>query len=291
MSFTLQITFSCPLSQTVTKQISVSNPTDSTVYYLLSFVNNDNRVFTLSKPASILRLNAHGSGQVQIQFHAKKIQKSKGKIKGISDDFPARFHLGKSYYKVFHQIWIIFAVFRIWSNSIKHFCRQFERNPSRWIVSTFICNIEYSIYSTAYLLLCGRAVGPHFGRNQTVILEGHVDNLKIANEYVIRSKLYEVVDVNLRINVPYRNAVEYDIWMTEERPSHPCEIINKFVENVYAQNRIFLNINFKRNICTTANSLTLFWTSCCVLAQFNICIQCLIDKSGNKCFSHYNYQL
>lgn len=88
-AFLLQIKFSCPLSQTVTKQISVSNPTDNTVYYLLSFLNNANHLFTVLKPATILRLNAHGSGQVQIQFHAKKIQKSKGKA-DTSDDFSAR---------------------------------------------------------------------------------------------------------------------------------------------------------------------------------------------------------
>lgn len=76
---------------------------------------------------------------------------------------------------------------------------------------------------TAYLLVCGRAVGPRFGRNQTIVLEGHIDDLGIASEYTIRSKLYEIVEMNLKISVPYRNEAEYDIWMTEERPSHPCK--------------------------------------------------------------------
>lgn len=84
-------------------------------------------------------------------------------------------------------------------------------------------NINLS--NLAYLLLCGCAVGPHFGRNQTIVLEGHVDNLGISNEYTIQSKLYEIVDTSLRINIPYPNTAEYDIWMTEERPSHPCKII------------------------------------------------------------------
>lgn len=82
--------------------------------------------------------------------------------------------------------------------------------------------------SIVYLLLCGYAVGPHFGRNQTIVLEGHIDNLEISNEYTIQSKLYEIVDTSLRIRVPYRNAAEYDIWMTEERPSHPCKLIRIF---------------------------------------------------------------
>lgn len=75
------------------------------------------------------------------------------------------------------------------------------------------------------MLFCGYAVGPYFGRNQTIILEGYIDNLKISNEYTIQSKLYEIVDTSLKINIPYRNAAEYDIWMTEERPSHLCKII------------------------------------------------------------------
>lgn len=72
------------------------------------------------------------------------------------------------------------------------------------------------------MLLCGYAVGPYFGRNQTIILEGHIDNLEISNEYTIQSKLYEIVDISLKINIPYGNAAEYDIWMTEERPNHLC---------------------------------------------------------------------
>ncbi|RLU22211.1 hypothetical protein DMN91_006592, partial [Ooceraea biroi] len=72
-----KITFNCSLSQTVTRQISISNPTDNVENYLLLFMNNANRFFTVLKPTSILHVHAHGSGQIQIQFHAKKIRKIK----------------------------------------------------------------------------------------------------------------------------------------------------------------------------------------------------------------------
>ncbi|XP_011629832.2 uncharacterized protein LOC105422228 [Pogonomyrmex barbatus] len=148
-----KIKFNCSLSQTVTKQISVSNPTDNPVNYLLLLLSNVNHSFSILKPVSILHLNAHSNSQVQIQFHAKKIRNSR-----------------------------------------------------------------------AYLILCGWAIGPHFGRNQIIVLESYIDNLGIASEYTIRSKLYEVVEKNLRISVPYKNAAEYEIWMTEERPSHPSSL-------------------------------------------------------------------
>ncbi|XP_029156872.1 cilia- and flagella-associated protein 47-like isoform X2 [Nylanderia fulva] len=170
-----KIKFNCPLSHTITKQLSISNPTDNTVNYLLSFINNTNYFFTVLKPVSILRLNARSSDQIQIQFHARKIKKSR-----------------------------------------------------------------------AYLLLCGYAVGSHFGRNQTIVLESHIDNLEISNKYTIQSKLYEIVDTSLQINIPYRNAAEYDIWMTEEQPSHPsnlkmtrwCELRVRKIPR-----RLFLNQN------------------------------------------------
>lgn len=83
--------------------------------------------------------------------------------------------------------------------------------------------LEFFIYYLiAYLVLCGRAIGPHFGKNQTIVLEGNIDNLGIAKEYTIHSKLYEIVETSLKINVPYENAAEYNIWMTDERPTHPC---------------------------------------------------------------------
>ncbi|XP_032680467.1 cilia- and flagella-associated protein 47-like [Odontomachus brunneus] len=148
-----KIKLSCPLSQTAGRRIGVSNPTDNTISYLLSFVNNTNRFFNVLNPASVLRLNMHDNGQVQVQFHARKIKK----------------------------------------------CR-------------------------AYLLFCGRAIGPDFGSNQCIVLEGQIDDIGIMNEYTVRSKLYEIVETSLRINVPYRNAAEYDIWMTEERPKHPSSL-------------------------------------------------------------------
>lgn len=80
--------FNCSLSQTVTRQISISNPTDNAVKYLLLFVNNANQFFTILKPTAILHVHAHGSSQVEIQFHAKKIQKVKGKIHIPISDYP-----------------------------------------------------------------------------------------------------------------------------------------------------------------------------------------------------------
>lgn len=88
---------------------------------------------------------------------------------------------------------------------------------------TLVCDVGFINSPTAYLVLCGQAIGPHFGRNQTIVLEGQVDNLRITSEYTIHSKLYEIVERNLRIAVPYQNAAEYDIWMTDERPSHLCK--------------------------------------------------------------------
>ncbi|KAG5333863.1 CFA47 protein, partial [Acromyrmex heyeri] len=131
----VKVKFNCSLSEIVTKQISVSNPTDNIVNYLLLLINDDNHFFTILKPESSLRLNAY-----------------------------------------------------------------------------------------AYLILCGRAIGSHFGRNQIIILEGHIDNLGIASKYTIRSKLYQIVETNLKIRVPYQNAAEYDIWMTDERPSNPATL-------------------------------------------------------------------
>ncbi|XP_011066698.1 PREDICTED: uncharacterized protein LOC105153499 [Acromyrmex echinatior] len=168
-----KVKFNCSLSQIVTKQISVSNPTDNIVNYLLLLINDDNNFFTILKPESSLRLNAYGSGQIQIQFHAKKIQKNR-----------------------------------------------------------------------AYLMLCGRAIGSHFGRNQIIILEGYIDNLGIASKYTIRSKLYQIVETNLKIHVPYQNAAEYDIWMTDERPSNPSTLKMTQWQELRARKiprRLFLN--------------------------------------------------
>lgn len=54
---------------------------DKIVNYLLLLVNDVNHFFTILMPVSVLRLNAHGNGQIQIQFHAKKIQSTRGKAK------------------------------------------------------------------------------------------------------------------------------------------------------------------------------------------------------------------
>ncbi|KYN34233.1 Uncharacterized protein CXorf59 [Trachymyrmex septentrionalis] len=193
-----KIKFNCSLSQTVTKQISVSNPTDNIVNYLLLLINDDNHFFTILKPVSILRLNAHGSGKVQIQFQAKKIQKSR-----------------------------------------------------------------------AYLMLCGRAIGPHFGKNQTIILEGHIDNLGIASKYTIRSKLYEVVETNLKISVPYQNEAEYDIWIADERPSNPSTLKMTRWRELRARKiprRLFLN---QESIVVAESAL---------MANLSISVACIAPK-------------
>jgi len=75
----LQIIFSCSLSQTVTKRINILNPTDNSVNYLLLFLNNANKFFTILKSTSVLYVQARDISQVKIQFHAKKIQKMQGK--------------------------------------------------------------------------------------------------------------------------------------------------------------------------------------------------------------------
>ncbi|KAK2584069.1 hypothetical protein KPH14_006516 [Odynerus spinipes] len=144
-----KIRFSCPLSQTIVKQVTFSNPTDGVVEYLLLFIDNDNGFFSLMQAQSRIRINAHDNVQLKICFHAKKIKKTK-----------------------------------------------------------------------AYLLLCGAAYGPHFGNNQTYILEGNVNSLEVSKEYDVCSKLYQILDTTLSIKIPYKNEAEYEIWMAEEQPSN-----------------------------------------------------------------------
>ncbi|XP_014478927.1 PREDICTED: uncharacterized protein LOC106746645 [Dinoponera quadriceps] len=94
-----------------------------------------------------------------------------------------------------------------------------KENSSRLMFLTAV--LHEFILSSAYLLFCGCAIGPYFGSNQCIVLEGQIDNVGIIKEYTVRSKLYEVIETSLRINVPYRNAAEYEIWLTEKRPNHP----------------------------------------------------------------------
>ncbi|XP_076397543.1 cilia and flagella-associated protein 47 isoform X3 [Megachile rotundata] len=148
-----KIRFSCPLSEIATRQINFTNSTPHNVGFLVVLFGNSNKFFMTATSSPVIRLNAHETTVIKLQFHAKKIKKTK-----------------------------------------------------------------------AYLLFCGAAIGPHFGRNQTFILEGQADTLEIANEYTISSKLYEVLDENLNIDVPYENPTEYEIWMSEERPSKPSTL-------------------------------------------------------------------
>jgi hypothetical protein len=80
-------------------------------------------------------------------------------------------------------------------------------------------------------VLCGCAIGPYSGRSQIIILKGQIDNFEITKEYTIHSTLYEIVETNMKIDVPYRNAAEYDIWMTDEQPIDP-RTIAVFLTNI-----------------------------------------------------------
>ncbi|KAF3425951.1 hypothetical protein E2986_11971 [Frieseomelitta varia] len=148
-----KIKFNCPLSETVTRQLNFTNPTVHNVGFLILFFGNNNGFFALPSSQMIINLSGRENSTIKIQFHARKIKKTK----------------------------------------------------------------EYLLL-IAYLLFCGSTIGPHFGRNQTFILEGQADCLEIANEYTICSKLYKAVDKTLTINVPYKDSTEYEIWVSDERP-------------------------------------------------------------------------
>ncbi|KAI4480245.1 hypothetical protein M0804_010243 [Polistes exclamans] len=148
-----KITFNCPLTETVVKQVTFTNLTDNPVDYLLLFIANKNHLFSLVQTQSKIRINAHDGVQVKICFHGKKIQNTK-----------------------------------------------------------------------AYLLLCGAAYGPQFGINQTYVLEGKISSLEVSQEHIIRSKLYQIFNTILIIKIPYTNAAEYEIWMTEEKPNKPSNL-------------------------------------------------------------------
>ncbi|XP_034195084.2 cilia and flagella-associated protein 47 isoform X2 [Osmia lignaria lignaria] len=99
----------------------------------------------------------------------------------------------------------------------------------------------------AHLLFCGSTIGPHFGRNQVFVLEGQADTLGIANEYMINSKLYEVIDKILSINVPYKDPADYEIWMSDERPSKPSALkLTRWADlrSRKIPRRLFLNQTF-----------------------------------------------
>ncbi|KAG7200973.1 hypothetical protein KM043_003330 [Ampulex compressa] len=161
-----KVKFSCALTESTTRQLSFTNPTDRSIGYLPLFIGNHNDFFTIVNSQLTLRLKAHDSAQIRIRFHARKIRKVK-----------------------------------------------------------------------AYLLLCGSAIGPHLGGNQTFVLEGFADSMTITNTYVLRSKLYQIVEKVLNIEVPYSNSAEYEIWVTEERPSKSCKAAHHFYLQSYLADR------------------------------------------------------
>lgn len=74
-----------------------------------------------------------------------------------------------------------------------------------------------------FLVLCGSAIGFNFAENQAFILEGFPEELAISGEYAIRSKLYQIVVKNIEIAVPYDYQNQYEIWLSDERPSDPSK--------------------------------------------------------------------
>ena len=85
----------------------------------------------------------------------------------------------------------------------------------------FTCIIFIIYYNKflVYLVLCGSAImGPHFGENQTFLLEGFPDDLEVCGKYTIRSKLYNSTEKNLDIVVPYNYQTQYEIWLSNNQP-------------------------------------------------------------------------
>lgn len=55
-------------------------------------------------------------------------------------------------------------------------------------------------------------------------MEGNINSLEVSQKHIIRSKLYQILNTSLIIKIPYENAVDYEIWMTEEQPNNTCNI-------------------------------------------------------------------
>ncbi|XP_043275188.1 cilia- and flagella-associated protein 47-like [Venturia canescens] len=141
-----KIRFSCPLTEKITRPLNITNPSGSHVTYVLQFFANEAAFFKLLTER-VVRLEPYRSANIQIEFYARKMQKTR-----------------------------------------------------------------------AYLLLCGGAIGPTFSKNLCFVLVGGTSHLDIVEEYQIKSKLYQVLDKTLSVRVPYENAAEYVIWMTQEMP-------------------------------------------------------------------------
>ncbi|XP_048506243.1 cilia and flagella-associated protein 47-like isoform X1 [Athalia rosae] len=75
-----KVQFCCPLSETLTRQISFTNATDYTVSYLFEFIGNEMNLFTAVTSKPVITLDAHGTGSFKIQFCARKIADTQAHI-------------------------------------------------------------------------------------------------------------------------------------------------------------------------------------------------------------------
>lgn len=71
----------------------------------------------------------------------------------------------------------------------------------------------------AYVILCGSSIAPNFAQNHVFVLEGCTSSLSITNSYDIERVLYKVCDVMLNVHVPFKEAAEYEISLSEEHPT------------------------------------------------------------------------
>lgn len=222
----LQVKFSCPLTETAIKQISFTNPSDHSVGFLIVFFGNSHEFFRTVPPQPIVRLNSRKTIVVNVEYYARKIKKTRGNCLTFIKYKGCQIYTHRTKRKIYFNslllrrstlssktnlfFYLLFA--RIVYNN---FCRNTRR-----LIIVYKCFYRYVLLSVpAYLLFCGSTIGPYFGRNQTFLLEGQADKLAISSEYTISSGLYQTVDKTLTITVPYRNAAEYEIWMSEQRPN------------------------------------------------------------------------
>ncbi|XP_035722704.1 cilia- and flagella-associated protein 47-like [Vespa mandarinia] len=151
-------------------------------------------------------------------------------------------------------------------------------------VQVKICFHAKKIRKTkAYLLLCGAAYGPQFGINQTYILEGNINNLEVSQKHIIRSKLYQILNTILIIKIPYKNAADYEIWMTEEQPNNTSNLkMTKWSElrTRKVLRRLFLN----QKIITVDEDVTevnLGITVACVTPTTRKCWLICLSETGD----------
>ncbi|XP_015513990.2 cilia- and flagella-associated protein 47-like [Neodiprion lecontei] len=68
-----QLQFCCPLTETITRQITIQNASDFPVSYIVEFIGNEMNFFTALVQKSIVSINNHASGKLRIRYHARKI--------------------------------------------------------------------------------------------------------------------------------------------------------------------------------------------------------------------------